>query len=196
MKCILAIAVLLICPVCSFAQQAVAFANVELYQAVVNRLFQRDVPARASELVLRYTGSDRGEMQLLVREAADGGVIDITIWELPPGSRTIWDQLDELTTTHPTWDLERLARSIIVNRRSMLVPESSLLGKIIQNERPKEISLTGDDSLYLDHSQYEVTVSSLSRDISVVLRGPQGAESSLNPLIRWMGQVRAQVERQ
>lgn len=175
------------------SQETYTFGNIKLYEAVVNRLFEYDPTGVTTKVELRYMMCDSGEMQVLIREGK-GDKLDLEVWNLPPASKTIWDQLGRLVVEHPLWDAEHLASSIVLHHDSFTIERSSMLGELLENDRPRQTTLIGDNGIALDGSEYELYIISISKKINLSLSGPQNAALSADPIIRWMGQVRNQIE--
>jgi hypothetical protein len=179
--------------VANYVYSQETFANTKLYEAVVNRLFHHEPSGRGIETQLRYTYCNAGEMQILFRNAS-AEQIDLEIWHLPAGSPTIWNQLAVLVTKTPTLTTEQAVGAVKMQHESVKVPRLSALGKAILEGELQTVDLTGDDTLTLDGMTYGIVINSLAKRLSVTLQGPQ--EGSSNPTIRWMAQVRVEVERE
>jgi hypothetical protein len=174
-------------------QQKTAFADTKLYEAVLDRLFQYE--RYKSAFVLRYSySSDSGELQIATQELKDNQ-ISIEIWQLPHGAPTVWNQLAERSAKQDSeLNVNKAAATIIVNHDSKIVQKSSDLGKLVTSGSKLQIPLAVDNRLFLDGSQFDLTLTSLSKDISISLRTSQRPEFSDNPIVRWMAQVRSGVE--
>jgi hypothetical protein len=186
--------------VCCFSSRAssqpaaaASFANTKLYEAVLNHLFPREIPTRTTETVLRYTYCDNGEMQISITEANEN-TLSVHVWAVPRGSPTVWNQVAAQAAGNPERDAEQLGASIPIERRSLTVQRSSSLARLMERARP-QMSLGGTPLLFLEGSQYELAIQSLSKQVAVTIRGPQEPASSTDPLVRWMGRVRTEIER-
>lgn len=189
------IASLLLAPISTLAQQRTTFADTKLYEAVLGRLFWHDGSnSRKNVLELRYTYCDSGEMQIVVSELNDGR-LSIAIWRVPSGNSTVWNQLAGLSNKKSELTPEEVASSIVLKHDSREIEKSAELAKTILAGRELQIPLVGDNQVFLEGSQYELTITSPSRDISLIIRGPQHSASASNAIVRWMGQVRDQVEK-
>lgn len=178
----------------SFVAQETPFSDTQLYKAVLSRLFGYEMPKQGKgSLQLRYTHCESGEMQIEVRELKSGQLL-LDVWRLPAGAATVWHQLATLSDKKAELTAEEAAASITVMHDSRVVEKSGVLGKIIMSGRSLQLPLVGDDGMFLEGSQYELTIASLSRDISITLMGPQQPASSSCPIIRWMGRVREQID--
>jgi hypothetical protein len=173
-------------------QRKAAFADTKLYEAVLDRLFQHE--RYKSAFVLRYSYSDSGELQIAMQELKDNQ-ISIEIWQLPHGAPTVWNQLaEQIAKQDSELDVNKAAATIILNRDSKIVQQSSELGKLVTSGSKLQIPLAADNRVFLEGSQFDLTLTSPSKDISVSLRTSQRPEFSDNPIVRWMAQVRSGVE--
>jgi len=175
-------------------QERTAFADTELYGAVLNQLFAHEKYRQARGSVeLRYTYCQSGEMQIVFHDLNEHQLM-VEVWHLPPGAQPVWDQLTPLTNGRPSLTVEQAAASITVVYDSRTVEKSSGLGKTLLSGRRLEVPLARDNHIYLEGSGYEVAIVSPGRDVHVILPGPslQAAPSS-SPIFRWMGKVRAEI---
>jgi hypothetical protein len=183
-----------------FAQQT--FADANLYVAVVNRLFQHEVRHGAPETLLRYTFCGIGlpnscrELQILVLDT-NGGQLVVQMWYVPQSSPDIWDQLAALTTKTPDITAEKAASLINIQQETKTISKSARLWNLLQKAHLPSAPLTVDNSLTVDGSEYHFEVHSLSEELSITLQGPppEKASEAKSPIVRWMAQVRNEVER-
>lgn len=188
---------LLLFLMCAFdharAQNTSAFADTKLYDAVLDRLFQHDVQAGSPEVQLRYTYCDVGEMQIVVRKLKNSDFrLDISY--LPPGASNVWNQLAQLTDSNPKLTADAAVASIRMIRRTVIIQNGTALAKLLDDASSLSIPLLHQNTIALDGMAYGIAARSISEDLSLTLQGPQHSGESNNQLIRWMGQVRSNVE--
>ena len=184
-----------------FAQQT-AFADADPYVAVVNRLFQHQARRRPPETLLRYTfcgitlPNRCRELQILVRDA-NGNQLDVETWDVPRSSPDIWNQLAALVIKTPDITAEQAAGLINIQHETKTISKSSRVWKFMQEAHLLSAPLTADDTLTADASEYHFEINSLSKELSITLQGPppEDASDAKSPIIRWMAQVRDEVER-
>ncbi len=192
-KCLVTVSALLFSATIVLGQESTALGDIELYEFVLDHVFHTESLQGTVALVLRYLPTDSGEFQVQVHETGQDR-IELDVWRVPAGLPTIWVQLLDLAGKHPKWRAEDLAQAISVDRSSLLLKRSSTLSRLIMDNRPSQVSLMGVTTLFIDGTSYELVLSSPSKNISVKLSGPQETGISKDPLIRWMGRVRAAVE--
>lgn len=175
-------------------QQVSAFADTKLYEEVIDRLFQSDSSGSEAGDRLRYTYCDSGEMQVVIRHE-EGGDLRMELWRLPKGSPTVWEQLAALWRTVPGITAQEAANRIAIPRESSSISRNSPMWKILEAGHDLRITLAGRDGVFTDGSQYDFAVSSLSKTLRLSLSGPQDSRKSGDPVVRWMGRVRAALDR-
>lgn len=181
-------------PASASDQPEAAFGDAALYEAVISQLFQHKAAPRLTEVQLRYTYCSSGEMQVALREVGQSQV-ELEIWDLPPGAPTIWNQLAKLISRGAPPDAASLASAITVRHAAHTIRRASGLGRLITTGRPRQVSLAGDDRLGLEGVVYGLTVTSLSRTVSITVTGSEEPSSSDGPLVQWMGAVRSRIAR-
>lgn len=188
---------LLLLLMCAFGQargqNASAFADAKLYDAVLDRLFQHDVQPGVAEIQLRYTYCDVGEMQIVVHKLTNSD-FQLEVWYLPPGTPNVWNQLAQLTSSNHTLNAESAAASIRMNRKTVTANNSTALAKLFDEANSLSIPLLNQNTIALDGMAYGIAVRSISEYMSLTLQGPQHSDESKSQLIRWMGQVRFSIE--
>lgn len=177
-------------------QSPAAFADAKLYDAVVERLFQHDVRAGSSEIQLRYTYCDAGEMQIVVHKLKDSE-FQLDVWRVPPGFPSVWNQLAQLVSSKPTLSADTAVALIKMSREAVVVRSSTTLAKLLESADSLSIPfLVKSNVVTLDGMAYGLAARSISEDLTLTLQGPQHAEESENQMIRWMGQIRSNSEQQ
>src|SRR5580698_816020 len=177
----------------AMAQTPAAFADTKLYDAVLDRLFQHDVQVGSPEVQLRYTYCDVGEMQIVLHKLKNSDFrLDVSY--LPPGASNVWNQLAQLTNSNSKLTADAGAASIRMIRRTVTIQSATALNKLLDESSSLSIPLLYQNTIALDGMAYGVAVRSISEDLSLTLQGPQHSDESKNQLIRWMGQVRLDVE--
>jgi hypothetical protein len=174
--------------------QGSAFADASLYESVVNQLFQHQAEGRSSETQLRYTYCSTGELQIVIRDAGTDR-INLEIWYVPRGSPSIWNQLAALVAKRPSLNAQQAASLLKIERKSLTIPKSAALARLLEDGRSLSVPLTGDDTITLDGMAYGLTIRSVSRNLSVTFQAPQRSLDSQSEIVRWMGKVRAEVNR-
>ena len=175
-------------------QQVSSFADVKLYEAVIDRLFQSETSDGTPEERLRYTYCDSGEMQVVVHHPKSGA-LRVEVWRLPKGSPPISEQLVTLWAEKPAMNVDEAASRIAVRRQSLSISRSSPISKALEPGRSLSIGLAGIDGIFLEASRYELTVDSISKTLTLSILGPQDWRRSADPVIRWMGRVRVAIDR-
>jgi hypothetical protein len=174
-------------------QEKTAFGDTELYEAVLNQLFaHEDYRPEGGSEELRYAYCKSGEMLIVFRDPGDTQLL-LDVWHLPSGAQLVWDQLAALKSEKPTLTVKEAAAAITMVHDSRTVEKSSELGKTLLSGTRLELSLAGDDHIFLEGSVYEVDIMSAGKDVHLILGGPAQAASSSSPIIRWMGKVRAGI---
>ena len=174
--------------------QGSTFADTSLYESVVERLFQHQPQGRSSETELRYTYGDSGELQVLIRDTG-ADRISVEIWHVPKGSPSIWNQLAALAAKRSSLNAQQAASLIKVERKSLTIPKSAALARLLEDGRSLSVPLTGDNTITLDGMAYGLTIRSVSRNLSVTFQAPQRSLDSQSEIVRWMGEVRTEVDR-
>jgi hypothetical protein len=173
-------------------QDASAFADTKLYDAVLDRLFQHDVLPGSSEIQLRYAYCDKGEMQIVIHKVRNSD-FSLEVWYVAD-SPNVWKQLAGLVQPNRTLTPESAASLIKINHKTVVARSSTTLGVSLDKAASLSIPLLNPSTVTLDGMAYAISIRSISEDASLTFQGPQQAEQSDNQLIRWMGQVRLSVE--
>lgn len=176
-------------------QDSSAFADTRLYDAVLERLFQYDVQPGSSEVQLRYTYCDAGEMQVVIHKLGNSD-FRLDIWYVMAGFPNIWNQLAHLIQSNPTLNADNAIRLIKINHKTVVAHNTTALAALIGKASSLSIHLLNPSTVTLDGMAYGLSVRSIAEDVNVVLQGPQQADKSNNQLIRWMGQVRSSIEQE
>jgi hypothetical protein len=174
-------------------QDSTAFADTKLYDAVLDRLFQHDVRPGSSEIQLRYTYCDRGEMQVVIHKLKNSD-FSLDVWYVATGSPNIWRQLAGLIQSNRTLTSETAASLVKINHKAVVAPSGTALGALLDKADSLSIRLLNHSTVTLDGMAYGISIRSISEDASLTFQGPQQAEQSDSQLIRWMGQVRSGLE--
>lgn len=174
-------------------QDASAFADTKLYDAVLDRLFQHDVRPGSSEIQLRYAYCDKGEMQIVIHKLRNSD-FSLEVWYVAADSPNVWKQVAELVKPNRTMSPESAANLIKINHKTVVARNGTSLGALLDKADSLSISLLNPSTVTLDGMAYTISIRSISEDASLTFQGPQQSEQSNSQLIRWMGQVRLSVE--
>ena len=132
-------------------------------------------------------------MQIVVRKLKNSDFrLDISY--LPPGASNVWNQLAQLTDSNPKLTADAAVASIRMIRRTVIIQNGTALAKLLDDASSLSIPLLHQNTIALDGMAYGIAARSISEDLSLTLQGPQHSGESNNQLIRWMGQVRSNVE--
>jgi hypothetical protein len=169
-----------------------AFADVALYEAVLDRLFH-DEPDKLSfpvAIILRYAHTEAGEMQFSVVHDGTTGQYGIQRWNLPRGAPTIWEQLSQLASSRADITVDSAVRAIRLEHSKGAVAASSTAGGLLEQASSLQVELSGSDQFFLEGSDYVLIIRSPGRDMRLRIQGPQDGQKSPNAIVRWMTQVR------
>lgn len=178
----------------SAAQPISSFGDTKLYERVLDRLFEYDQNGAPGVERLRYSYCNAGEMQVVIGREELGGR-RIQFWRVPKGSPTVWEQLAALWRTSPTISVEEAVDRITVRRESRVISRSSPISKIIDAGSRLTFGLSRRNEVFLDGSRYEFAMNSVSKTLTLSVQGPQEPSRSEDPIVRWMGHMRAAAER-
>ncbi|MEO6237423.1 MAG: hypothetical protein ABIQ52_10535 [Vicinamibacterales bacterium] len=175
----------------SAGRQRHAFGDTSLYQAVLDRAFYYadDLKTRHTLYVLRYTHTDRGEFQVLFD--LEGSQYRVTRWRLPQDAASVWQQLEQVSNPEAGLTAETALSRISVERAEGTVAATSADGLLLRRGTKLTTQLRGAEQFGLDGAEYHFSVRSLERDLQLRVQGPQNPHNSADPMIRWMGEVRA-----
>jgi hypothetical protein len=175
------------------SQKPRAFADIALYEAVLNQLFDTASHKGRSEstTILRYTHGDAAEMQLAFNRV--GQFYRVERWGLPAGARSVWQQLAQLASSDVPLSQETAVRAIKIERATGVIAADSPIGRLLQQASSLRVELSGSDEFFLDGAEYVIAISSVGRDLRLRLQGPADGERSSDPAIRWMAQVRREL---
>lgn len=174
-------------------QDATAFADTKLYDAVVDQAFRHDFSVGSSEIQLRYTYCDAGELQIVIGKQ-ENTKFDLQVWYVRSGTPNLWNQLATLVSSNPNIDAASAASKLNISRKTLTISNSDKLAELIDRSNSLSVRLLRPSTITLDGTAYSVEVRSVAEDLSVTLQGPQDSGQSDSSLIRWMGEVRANIE--
>lgn len=167
------------------------FADMRLYDAMLQRLFQHEAQPD-SEIQLRYTHSDASEMQILIRRLHADFRLEVSY--VPTGSPTLWDQLAKAATLQPRLTPEDAARLMKFERKILVATHGTALWKQLDAAESVAIPVVNRDLFPLESMKYEFALRSDMEQMTLTMWSNQEAGKSEYELIRWMGKVRASVE--
>jgi hypothetical protein len=174
-------------------QDSSAFADTKLYDSVLDRLFQHAVRPGTSEIQLRYSYCDQGEMQVVVHRLQNSD-FSLDVWFVPPGSPNIWRQLAGLAQANPTLNPETAVGLLKLSHKTVVEHSTTAFAAVLDKATSLSIPLLSGSTVTLDGMAYGIAVRSISEDASLTFQGPQQADKSDNQVIRWMGQVRSNLD--
>lgn len=175
------------------ALQRSVFADTQLYEAVLERLFRIDSPSDVSDERLRFTYCEDGEMQIVIHPEPNGG-FQIQLWSLPKGAPTVWTQLETMWSSSRELTADEAVGRITLKRESKSISKSAALSRII-SARPVTVGLDGRQEIVLEVARYDLSFNSLSKSLSMTVYEPQDWRKSQDPIVRWMGQVRLEIDK-
>ena len=182
------------------AQQLTGFADIKLYDAVLDRLFaQSDDHDHTVGCVetLQYMPSYSTEMGIVVSESrSNKSEYRVDVWLVPPGEPTLWKQLAALVSKNPNLTADQAAAALVVKHLTKRIRGASTLGQLIESGHAISIPVHGEDTITLDGDSYKVIIRSIAISMSLTFNGPVDSASDRSPLIRWMGRIRSEVERE
>ncbi len=166
----------------------------EAYEAVINVLFEHSEPVEGeSEVVLRYLYGDEPEMQIVIGDLGNKG-FTLKTWRLPEGALTILQRMDRLASEGSKLSTAEVAKSIVVVRESRTVAASSTIGQLLSERRTLPVPW-GSSALTIHAPSYRLKVRSVEALVEIETRPEtRRALDSSHPVVRWMAQVRAQIE--
>ncbi len=166
----------------------------EAYQAVIDLVFDHTDPVQGeSEVILRYLyPQDGSEMQIVIGDLGRG--FTVKTWRLPEGSTTILQRMDRLAGEGSKLSVVEVAKLIKVLKESWSVSPSSTLGLLLSGRRALPIPW-GSSWLDIHSPSYQLRVRSVETAVSITMRSEARRPlDSSRPVVRWMAQVRAQIE--
>jgi len=169
------------------------FADLRLYEGMLERLLQHEVQPRSSEIELRYTHSNAGEMQIVAHRLSNDD-FRLEVRYVPAGSPTLWNQLAKVATSQPTLTPEGAAQLMKIEQKRVVAKRGTPLGKLLDAAESVSIPVVNRNLFPLEGMKYGFALRSAMEEITLTIWGPQAPEKSEYELIRWMGQVRLGVE--
>jgi hypothetical protein len=148
----------------------------------------RDVRKEAS-LVLRFTPSFAAEMQINIIKYSDNRDIEAVMYTLPKGSKSIWEQVDEMRQRNERENARRMARAIVVEKQ--VISDKDELRKLLQQLASLSIPTQLNPAMTLDGTRFEFWYETTSNKYYYSLVGGEpGEDSQAHPIVKWMNQVR------
>jgi len=176
--------------------------EVELYDQVLDQLFEViDInPNVMSGTSIRITGQGGTEMQMTFLEydppdpftgAAPADHIDVQVVRLPPGSRLLFYQFDDLLKEHPKATAAELARLIPVVRTSRTVPRTDRLAKTyLEGNERLAVRVAGSGQIVLHDQTFRLIVRNPGKFLDVTFYD----DSRDLEVVGWMEELRRQTE--
>ena len=175
------------------ARQESAFADTRLYEAVLDRLFRVDSSTDVPTAQLRFTYCENGEMQIAIYSETNGG-FRVQLWRVPKNTPTVWEQLERMWSSNRGLTVDEAIGVITLARESRSISRSAPLSGVIR-ARPRTVGLEGRDEIILEAGRYELFIRSLGKSLSLSVQGPQDWRRSPDRIVRWMGQVRLEIDK-
>jgi hypothetical protein len=174
--------------------QRVAFANVPLYEAVLDDIFKYTAPTDVPSISLRFDNEYAGEFQLLIASAS---VTEYRVqrWKLPQGAPSVWRQLESLfnaTGRMPT--ITEALKAIPIEKSVAYVRRDSATGQLLDRWASFKLELLGSELYTLDGAHYTVRSHSAGSEIRFATSGPADGKLSRDPIVKWMAEVRSALD--
>jgi len=176
---------------CPRAQETAEFADVHLYDEVLDRLFPVGTQNTKPGVVIRFAYGPAQEVQISI--TGEAGEEKYEVWRVPPGKASIWNQVADLQSRLRTSDPQVIAASIRVEHLMISHPSEGLRQTRKQFDQLR-FAPSLNEGLVLDGWQYDLWFHSQANSVHFSLAGPPGGESSHHPLIKWMASLRRALE--
>jgi hypothetical protein len=178
------------------SQQQEAFADVALYNSVINQLFPTTTPNLKSHpnngtIIARFSGSSIHEMQLEIDNVGSSD-LQLILWRVPASSPTIWDQLSRSSQISSSRDPKQIASAIHIEK--LTIPHAgSQLGDLVRKFSQLRFAPGVNEGVILDSTTYDLWFHSVSNDTHFSLQGSLNGSPSDHPLVLWMISLRSAV---
>lgn len=164
----------------------------QLYKAVVERVLSAKAAEKVFAVRLQFLRSEAGDAQIAF-DKPDETHFRVDIWRCVPD---IFVQLSQQRDAIVGKTAEEAAALVKCQHASARLEISSSLGQLIDNGRSQSVTLPPfEDVIFLHGMEYRIDVRNASKILSMTFEGAEDASQSREPIVRWMGSVRAAVEK-